>query len=166
MKSIYELKTQSNQGLKLTRRASPPHNLARRLLYMKLSKVIFEMYQLDFDCFEEHSDFFELDREVRLEFEDHVAIYVSWTEKPTQHCIGFKEGRWNMNELDHIKNVSELSMFSSIIGQECSFEFLEDEHQILHLKGTDESIYFSSQEKGSWAADVVHISKDLPSISS
>jgi hypothetical protein len=42
--------------------------------------------------------------------------------------------------------------------------FIDESHQILELKAQSSSTYLSSQERGAWVADVLHISKGLPII--
>ena len=81
-----------------------------------------------------------------------------------QYCIGFKPGRFNANEPDQVIDATNWKIWRELIGQEINFVFTDESHQILELKGQSSSTYLSSQERGSWVADVLHISKVLPII--
>ncbi|WP_418357061.1 hypothetical protein ACNH6B_11495 [Shewanella basaltis] len=133
---------------------------------MKLERVIYELYEIDFGSLkgESESDSHELDREIYLEFESGEKVYFSWCNEPVQYCIGFQSGRFNANEPDHVVEATNWSVWRDLIGQELSFVFTDKSHQILELKGQTSSVYLSSQEQGSWVADVLHISKSLPII--
>ncbi|RYV01544.1 hypothetical protein SOPP22_14265 [Shewanella sp. OPT22] len=134
---------------------------------MKLERVIYELYEVDFYSLkgESDSDFHEIDREIYLEFESGKKVYFSWCNEPVQYCIGFQSARFNANEPDHVIEVTNWGVWQDLIGQELSFIFTDESHQILELKGQTSSVYLSSQEKGSWVADVMHISKGLPVVS-
>jgi hypothetical protein len=130
---------------------------------MKLKRVIYELYEVDFRSLkgESNSDSHEIDREIYLEFESGKKIYFSWCNEPVQYCVGFQSIRFNANEPDHVIEATNWSVWRELIGQVTSFVFTDETHQILELKGQTSSVYLSSQEQGSWVADVLHISKDL-----
>ncbi|MCF7513630.1 hypothetical protein L3V43_06990 [Pseudoalteromonas sp. L23] len=131
---------------------------------MKLKRVVYELYEVDFVSLEGEadSDFHEIDREIFLEFESGEKIYFSWCSEPVQYCIGFRPERFNANEPDHAVDTTSWKIWRNLIGQDISFVFIDDSHQVLELKGQSSSTYLSSQERGSWVADVLHVSKGLP----
>jgi hypothetical protein len=131
---------------------------------MKLKRVIYELFEIDFGSLTGQSDSesHEIDREIYLEFETGEIFYFSWCNEPVQYCIGFKSGRFNSSEPDHTIDVSNWEVWRVLIGQEIGFIFTDDSHQILELKGQSSSAYLSSQESGVWLTDVLHISKKLP----
>lgn len=133
---------------------------------MKLKRVIYELYEIDFVSLqgESLSESHEIDREIYLEFESGEKVYFSWCNVPVQYCIGYKSERFNNNEPDHVVDATNWKIWCDLIGQEISFVFIDDSHQVLELKGQSSSTYLSSQERGSWVADVLHISKSLPVI--
>ncbi|WP_046004323.1 hypothetical protein [Pseudoalteromonas rubra] len=135
---------------------------------MKLKRVIYELYEVDFGLLkgESESDSHEIDREIYLEFESGEKVYFSWCYEPVQYCIGFQSIRFNAHEPDHIVEATDWNVWRDLIGQELSFVFTDESHQILELKGQTSSVYLSSQEQGSWVADVLHVSKGLPVIDS
>jgi hypothetical protein len=134
---------------------------------MKLKRVIYELYEIDFGSLKGQTDSesHEIDREIYLEFETGERFYFSWCNEPVQYCIGFKPERFNENELDHVLDATHWKVWCELIGQDISFVFADESHQILELKGLSSSVYLSSQERGSWVADVLHISKGLPIVS-
>lgn len=133
---------------------------------MKLKCVIYELYGVDFGSLkgESDSDSHEIDREIYLEFESGKKVYFSWCNEPVQYCIGLQSGRFNAKEPDHVIEATDWNVWRYLIGQELSFVFTDESHQVLELKGQTSSVYLSSQEQGPWVADVLHISKDLPVI--
>ena len=133
---------------------------------MKLKRVIYELFEIDFGslCGGADSAEHEIDREIYLEFETGEKFYFSWCNEPEQYCIGFKPERFNKNEPECVIDASRWQVWHELIGQEISFMFTDESHQILELKSLSSSVYLSSQERGSWGADVLHISKGLPLI--
>jgi len=131
---------------------------------MKLNKVLYELYESDHSCIKGHenSEVHEIDREICLEFDEGNRIYVSWTDAPIQFSVDYKESQWNMNNPDIVVDASSWKMWKPLIGKSCEFIFHGEEHQVLELKCSDKSIYFSSQDKGSWFSDVLHISASKP----
>jgi hypothetical protein len=71
---------------------------------MKLKRVIYELYEIDFGNLKGQSDSesHEIDREIYLEFETGEKFYFSWCSEPVQYCIGFKSERFNVNEPEHV----------------------------------------------------------------
>ncbi|WP_213608148.1 hypothetical protein [Pseudoalteromonas sp.] len=67
-----------------------------------------------------------------------------------------------MNEPDHVIDVSEWDMWKGLIGSKIDFIYHDESHQVLELRGQNGSAYLSTQEQGSWLADVLHISNTLP----
>jgi len=133
---------------------------------MKLKRVIYELYEVDFGSLkgESGSDSHEIDREIYLEFESGKRVYFSWCYEPVQYCIGFQSSRFNASEPDHVIEATNWNIWRDLIGQNLNFVFIDESHQVLELKGQISSVFLSSQEQGSWVADVLHISKDLPVI--
>jgi hypothetical protein len=99
-----------------------------------------------------------------LEFETGEKFYFSWCNEPEQYCIGFKSEKFNKSEPERVIDASRWQVWHELIGQEISFIFTDESHQILELKSLSSSVYLSSQERGYWGADVLHISKSLPLI--
>ena len=133
---------------------------------MKLKRVIYESFEIDFGSLKGQSDSesHEIDREIYLEFETGEKFYFSWCNEPVQCCIGLKRERFNENEPDHVIEATSWKVWRELIGQDISFVFIDESHQVLELKGQSSSTYLSSQESGSWVADVLHISISLPVI--
>ena len=132
---------------------------------MKLQRVIYELFESDLASLRDFSDWHEIDREIFLEFENGEKRYFSWCDEPIQYSMGMQDERFNTGEPDHILDVSNWDMWQSLIGTK--IEFIDKEpHQIIEVKGPKKSVYLSNQEQGSWFSDVLHISNELPKISS
>jgi hypothetical protein len=132
---------------------------------MKLKRVIYELYEVDLVSLHDNPEWHEIDREIYLEFENGEKRYFSWANNPEQYSVGSQEDRFNENEPDHIIEASEWPIWKGLVGNELQFNYKES-HQILEIKGQNESVYLSTQEQGSWYADVLHISSALPVFSS
>ncbi|PHS16809.1 MAG: hypothetical protein COA86_11115 [Kangiella sp.] len=128
---------------------------------MKLKRVIYELYEIDLVSLHDQSEWHEIDREIFLEFDNGEKMYFSWCNEPVQFSIGSKNHRFNENQPDHIVDASGWDIWKDLIGDNIQFTYKET-HQILEVKGQSKSVYLSSQEKGSWYADVLHISDTLP----
>jgi len=133
---------------------------------MKLKRVVYELYEVDLVSLHDHPEWHEIDREIYLEFENGEKKFFSWCNEPIQYSVGIKDHRFNVNEPDHVMDASSWNMWQGLIGNEVEFISREESHQILELRGQGTSVYLSSQEKGSWFSDVLHISKTLPKFSS
>lgn len=129
---------------------------------MKVKRVIYELYQSDLDCLKKNSEWHEIDREVIFEFEDGLHTYCSWNGEPVQYSIGSSNRRFFINEPDHIIDVTNWEIWHKLIGEQIRLIYHDSCHQVLEIKGQSTSVYLSSQENGSWQADVLHISKEKP----
>jgi len=131
---------------------------------MRLARAIYELFESDMATLqgaeEQHSH--EIDRELRLEFTDCSDLYIAWCSHPTQYAVGYQEKRWNVTDPEHIVDVSQWKIWRELIGQEISFVFHSPANQVLELRGDRSSVYCSSQERGSWQADVLHLSLEKP----
>ena len=133
---------------------------------MKLKRVIYELFEIDFGNLKGQSDSesHEIDREIYLEFDTGEKFYFSWCSEPVQYCIGIKLERFNVTEPEHVIDTTNWKVWRELIGQEISFVFVDESHQILELQAQSSSTYLSSQEHGVCISDVLHISKGLPVI--
>ncbi len=133
---------------------------------MKLKRVIYELYEVDLVSLHDHPEWHEIDREIFLEFDNGERVYFSWCNEPLQYSVGSKDQRFNANEPDHVIDASGWDMWQGLIGNELEFISRDDANQIIEIKGQNNSVYLSTQERGSWLADVLHISITLPEFSS
>lgn len=133
---------------------------------MKLKRVIYELYEVDLATLHDHPEWHEIDREIFLEFENGVRKYFSWCSEPVQYSVGIQDHRFNVNEPDHVIDASSWSMWRSLIGSEVELISHNDSHQIIEIRGQSQSVYLSSQERGSWLSDVLHVSVTLPEFGS
>lgn len=128
---------------------------------MKLKRVIYELYDIDLVSLHDQLEWHEIDREICLEFDGDCRRYFSWCNEPVQYSVGIRDHRFNVNEPDHVIDVSEWTIWEGLIGSDIDFIYRDELHQVLELRGKSGSVYLSSQEQGSWQADVLHISNAL-----
>jgi hypothetical protein len=133
---------------------------------MKIVRVVYKLFESDFTSLKGNSDSHEIDREICLEFDSGRKLYFSWCQKPIQFSVGFQEQSFNTNEPERSLDVSNWDIWKPLIGNRIELVYLDNNHQILQLKGVTSSIYLSSQEQGIWEADVLHISSKMPKYAS
>ena len=133
---------------------------------MKLKRVIYELYEVDLRSLNDHPGWHEIDREIYLEFDNGDRKYFSWCSEPVQYSVGIQDHRFNLNEPDHVIDVSDWSMWRGLIGNEVEVIGHDESHQVMEIRGQSRSVYLSSQEQGSWLADVLHVSATLPEFGS
>ncbi len=128
---------------------------------MKLKKVFCEYFETMMPDvkFLENADAYELDKEIRLEFEDHPKIYISWGGEPVEYAVGTSEKSWFMNT-EVALDVSNWKIWKSLINQECEFHYHDKYHQVLEIKCDSKSIYISTQDDRGWYTDTITISSE------
>ena len=129
---------------------------------MRVKRVSYELFESDLSSLNETSEWHEIDREIVLEFEDGNHMYFSWCGEPVQYSICSKNNRFFKNEPENIMDVTNWEMWRKLVGEEIRLAYHDSCHQVLEIKGQSTSVYLSSQENGSWQADVLHISKEKP----
>ena len=133
-----------------------------------LHKVIYELYDSDYLYIQDKidADTHEIDREIDLVLDNGKHIYISWSDKPIQFSVGYKDSRWFNNESDKTLDASSWKMWKPLIGEGFELVFHGDNNQILELRARNTSIYFSPLEikDQNWSIDVLHISSNKPKL--
>ena len=132
--------------------------------------MLYELYDSDYSYIKDKqdADSHEINREIYLVINNGKHVYISWSDKPMQFSVGYKESRWFKNEPDKTLDASTWKIWRDIIDQECELIFHDNNHQILELKCNNTSVYFAPLEakENNWSIDVLHISNNVPCISS
>lgn len=110
---------------------------------MKLIQVIYELYRSDADTLKGHEDdeFHALDREIRLCFEDHRAIWLSWSSEPYQFCVSFGYKPHFSGRIDELIDMTNCFMWSRFVGQELALTYCDLNHQVLVISAGSGSIW-------------------------
>jgi hypothetical protein len=118
---------------------------------MTLLKVEYEF----FDYEEPSSDAHELDRQIRLQFADSPALYVSWTWERQRgpdcepYSIAYSESSYFTDSAARVIDASNSPLWSRHIGREIELAYTphlsrDSEHQVLEVRsGTDRTYVYS-----------------------
>ncbi len=118
---------------------------------MTLLKVEYEF----FDYEEPSSDAHELDRQIRLQFADSPALYVSWTWERQRgpdaepYSIAYSESSYFTESAARVIDASDSPQWSRHIGREVELAYTpslsrDSEYQVLEVRsGTDRTYVYS-----------------------
>ena len=131
---------------------------------MKLNKVIYELYDSEYEYAMGLSDSekHELDREVRLEFDDDTVTYVYWSDEPIQFCVGYKSTRAYSTEPEKIINVSNWPMWQPFINNEINIAYIEDNNEMIEISTKNNSLFFWAG--GNHGSDTLCVSTQKPKV--
>jgi hypothetical protein len=101
--------------------------------------------------------------ELVLSFQGNPDVFVSWVSEPVQYSIGTSSSSHfipgaTLSDYD----VSTTSMWSGLVGQDVSMEFVAPDNQILAVSSGRNRLLLCSLEQGSWWADQVTICREVP----
>ena len=130
---------------------------------MRLLRVIYGLLESDRAWMEgkEDSTWHEIDGEVQLETSSGL-IHVSWASEPTQYSMNYQSASHLLDGAGHATDASAWPIWRNCVGGTIELDYLDEEHQVLEVRGENGSVFLSSQEQGKWWSDVVHISKLKP----
>lgn len=131
---------------------------------MKLDNVIYELYDSEYEYALGLSNSIkhELDREVRLEFDDDTVIYVHWSDEPIQFCVGYKSTRAYSTEPEKTINVSGWAMWLPFINKEINIAYIEDDNEMIEISAEKNSLFFWAG--GDTGSDTLSISAQKPKV--
>ena len=131
---------------------------------MQLRRVWYELYQAGLDALESRGWAVphELDGQVRLEFFDVSAIYVSAIQCGDSFCAHYRGASHFANPLPFQRDISDHPLWTPLIGSSINLAFLDDFRQVIAIRSPTRCVYCCSFEAGSWEADQLTICRSLP----
>jgi hypothetical protein len=129
---------------------------------MKLIQVIYELYQSDAEALKGHEDddFHAIDREIRLCFEDHQSVWLSWSSEIHKFDVSFAYQPHLRGHIDKIIDMSNRSMWSRIIGEEITLTYCDTSHKVMKMSAKSGEIW--CWVEGEYGSDVLHVSTKSP----
>lgn len=125
-----------------------------------LRRVVYELFVSDLvevddpACAEAHT----IDRELRLDWDDGSATFVSWTSRPVMYCIGAQPTSFFLpNDEAVTRDMSASALWAPLIGRPAALRFCDDDHQVLAVGDGRATVYCAAYEQGAWRCDVVRI---------
>jgi hypothetical protein len=135
---------------------------------VQLQRVCYELYESDLQVLESRAWAVphELDGQVRLEFFDASAIYVSAIQCRDSFCAHYRGASHFANPLPFQRDVSDHPLWTPLIASSINLAFLDDFRQAIAIRSPIRSptrcVYCCSCEAGSWEADQLTICRSLP----
>jgi hypothetical protein len=127
-----------------------------------LAEVRYELFESDVESVQENPHAHEIDREICLVYGNGARLYLSWANAPVMYCVGIQDASFFSNAPEAIVDMSESKLWKDLIGGTLVLEYLDNDHQVLMLKGARGTVFVSSQSDGHWVADVITISGERP----
>ena len=131
---------------------------------MQLQRVCYELSESDLQLLESRSWAVphELHGQVRFEFFDVSAIYVSVIQCCNSFCAHFRGASHFANPLPLQRDVSDHPLWTPLIGSSINLDVQDEFRQIIAVRSPTRCVYCCACEAGSWEADQLTICRSLP----
>jgi hypothetical protein len=131
---------------------------------MQLERVCYELHESDLEVLESRAWAVphELGGQVRLEFFDVSAIYVSAIRCRDGFCTHYRGASHFANPLPFQRDVSDHPLWTPLIASSIDLAFLDDLRQVIAIRSPTRCVYCCSCEAGSWEADKLTVCRSLP----
>ncbi len=131
---------------------------------MQLRRVWYELFQSDLDALESRGWAVphEIDGQLRLEFDDADAAYISTVQHLDRFRADYEGESYFVTTLPHQHEVSAHPLWTPLIGSSIDLAFLDRSHQVVAIRSPTQRVYCCSWEAGSWEADQLLVCRSLP----
>ncbi|GAA4788423.1 hypothetical protein GCM10023307_11850 [Lysobacter hankyongensis] len=111
----------------------------------------------------ENNEIHDFGGELVLTFDDGEKSFISWVNDPVQYAIGTKDASHFVPDAELADyDVSDTSMWASLIGQDVSLSFIAANNQVLKVSSAADHVLLCSYERGGWWADEVTVCRQAP----
>ena len=101
--------------------------------------------------------------ELVLSLQGTSEMFISWVNEPVQHTIGTSATSHFIDDAALTEyDVSATSMWSGLVGQDVSMEFVGPDNQALAISSSKDRLLLCSFERGNWWADEVTVCREAP----
>ena len=131
---------------------------------MQLRRVWYELYQAGLDALESRgwSVPHEIAGQLRLEFDDADAAYISAVQRLDSFCTDYGSKSHFVSRLPHEREISSHPLWTPLIGSSIDLAFLDASHQVVTIRSPSQRVYCCSWQAGSWEADQLVVCRSLP----
>ena len=131
---------------------------------MQLERVCYELHESDLEVLGSRAWAVphELGGQVRLEFFDVSAIYLSAIRCRDGFCAHYRGASHFADPLPFQRDVSDHPLWTPLIASSIDLAFLDDLRQAIAIRSPTRCVYCCSCEAGSWEADKLTICRSLP----
>ena len=131
---------------------------------VQLQRVCYEFRESDLQVFESRAWAVphELGGQVRLEFFDTSAIYVSAIQCRDGFCAHYRGASHFADPLPFQRDVSDHPLWTPLIASSINLAVLDDFRQVIAIRSPTRCVYCCTCKAGSWDADQLTICRSLP----
>ena len=131
---------------------------------MQLRRVWYELYQAGLDALESRgwSVRHEIAGQLRLEFDDADAAYISAVQRLDSFCTDYGSRSHFVSRLPHEHEISSHPLWTPLIGSSINLAFLDASRQVVTIRSPSQRVYCCSWQAGSWEADQLVVCRSLP----
>ena len=131
---------------------------------MQLRRVWYELYQADLDTLESRGWAVphEIAGQLRLEFDDAEAAYISAIQHLNAFCADYRSASYLASPLPHEREISSHPLWTPLIGSSIDLAFLDASHQVVAIRSPMQRVYCCSWQADSWEADQLVVCRSLP----
>lgn len=131
---------------------------------MQLKRVCYELHESGLRVLESRAWAVphELEGQVRLEFFDVSAIFVSAIRSRDGFCAHYRGASHFPDPLPLQHDVSDHPLWTPLIGSSIDLAVLDDFRQVIAVRSPTRCVYCCSYGSGSWGADRLTICRSLP----
>ena len=131
---------------------------------MQLRRVWYEINQAGLDALESRawSVPHEIAGQLRLEFNDADAAYISAIQHLDAFCADYRSASYFASPLPHEREISSHPLWTPLIGSSIDLAFLDASHQVVAIRSPMQRVYCCSWQAGSWAANQLVVCRSLP----
>ncbi len=131
---------------------------------MQLRRVWYEINQADLDALESRawSVPHEIAGQLRLEFDDADAAYISAIQHLDAFCADYRGASYFASPLPHEREISSHPLWTPLIGSSIDLAFLDASRQVVTIRSPSQRVYCCSWQAGSWEADQLVVCRSLP----
>ena len=131
---------------------------------MQLRRVWYELYQADLDALESRGWAVphEIAGQLRLEFDDADAAYISAIQHLNAFCADYRSASYLASPLPHEREFSSHPLWTPLIGSSIDLAFLDASRQVVAIRSPMQRVYCCSWQADSWEADQLVVCRSLP----
>jgi hypothetical protein len=105
----------------------------------------------------------QLDGELRLEFTDRPACFVSWGSRPVLYSVEVSNASFFAEHLLGSVEMTDHPYWSELIGHELRLSYAAADHQVLKFATPGAEVFLSSQhQNGAFQGDSLRVSPVAP----
>lgn len=136
-----------------------------RFRRMILACIHYQLFPGEAEALEANgaSTWHQIDGELRFEFTDGPARFVSWGNGPVLYAVEVREESFFDEHLLASLDMSDHPYWSDLIGHDLRFDYADPEHQVLRVTSRAGELFLSSQDAdGAFQGDSLRISRQAP----